>query len=168
VPLIYGELRRMAAQQFRHEKPGHTLGPTALVHETYLRLFQADAGPWSNRAHFFGSAARAMRRVMIEHARARDAQKRGGGFEKVELDEGRVWVIEDPAAWLAVDQALDALEQRNKRQATIVELRVFGGLHSEEIANELGMGESTVRHEWSKAKKWLAKELCDYEITDKS
>lgn len=151
---VYQELRRMAAARMAAERPGHTLQPTALVHEAYLRLVGPDA-QWANRRHFFAAAAEAMRRVLVDHARRRTAARRGGGAEPTAYDEGR---HAQPAAderLLAVHEVLDALEAEDPLKARIVKLRVFAGLGHDEIAALLEVNEKTVRRHWELAKVWL-------------
>ena len=160
LPLVYQELRRLAAGYLRREKPGQTLQPTALVHEAYLKLLKDRPERWQNRAHFCAIAAHAMRQILIERARARDALKRGGGQPRVTFDEGL------PAAapgqsidMLALDAALDRLAALDPGQARIVELRFFGGLSIEETAEAMNISPATVKRHWAAARAWLAKEL---------
>ena len=159
MPLVYQQLRQMAAQQFRHERPGHTLQPTALVHEAYLRLIPSGPGPWENRWHFFGVAAQAMRRVLVDHARAHNSGKRGGRRQRVELDEALTFSSERPKDFLALDDALTRLEQFAPRQSRIVELRFFAGLSVRETAQALGVGVTTIKSEWRLARAWLRGQL---------
>jgi RNA polymerase sigma factor (TIGR02999 family) len=160
VPLVYQELRRLAAHYMRSERSPHTLQATALVHEAYIRLV-GDAGiEWQNRAHFFGVAAQVMRRILVDHARQRDAAKRGGpGVRKISLDHALV--VADEATWqiLELDQALDRLAAWDHRQCRIVELRFFAGMNVEETAEALSISPTTVKREWSLAKAWLYGEL---------
>jgi RNA polymerase sigma factor (TIGR02999 family) len=160
ISLIYEECRRIAARQLRHERQEHTLSPTALVHEFYLRLVDQRRVTWKNRAQFFGVAARLMRRVLVDHARARKAAKRGGGSTLLSLDAG-AGAPEEPrtAEILAIDQALTRLGQLDPDQERIVELRFFAGLTTEEIAHALGRSPRTVKREWQLAKAWLFREL---------
>jgi len=159
VPLVYEELRRLAAVQLARERSGHTLQPTALVHEAYLRLSRHDRLCWQGRTHFFALAALTMRRILVSHARARRAAKRGSGGPPVTLrEEERV----EPARsvdLLALDEALAALERLDPRQCRIVELRYFGGLTVEETAAELGLSPATVKLDWSLARAWLFRRL---------
>ena len=152
---VYAELRRIARNQMRREREGHTLQPTALVHEAFLRLVDQDHAAWQNRAQFFGVAAQLMRRLLVDHARRRGAAKRG---LPVSVDEGLLecgspTVSNDEI--LAVDQALDRLAQLDARQASVVELRYFGGLSVKETAEVLGVAERTVKLDWAMAKGWM-------------
>ena len=157
--LVYTDLRRIAAGQMRGERPNHTLQPTALVHETYLRLLGKEKLGWENRSHFFAAAASAMRHILVDHARVARAGKRGGGAMAEELTDmvasiqGRVDEI------LAVDEALDRLNQISPRQKTIVEMRFYAGFTEEEIAEILGLASRTVKREWATAKAWLHGEM---------
>jgi len=159
IPLVYGELRRMAAGYMRRERTGHTLQATALVHEAYLKLLGQHSVDWQNRAHFFGIAAQVMRRILIDHARGHVRDKRGGGREAVPLDEALVFSPERSADFLELDSALERLAELDPRQAKIVELRFFGGLTVEEAAEVLGISPKTVKRDWSVAKAWLHGEL---------
>jgi RNA polymerase sigma factor (TIGR02999 family) len=164
LPLVYGELRRQAARQLRSQPPGHTLQATALVHEAYLRLADAP-GDWQGRSHFFGVAARAMRSILVDHARARRAAKRGGGGVAVTLGAAeRAGELPDRTADAdvdveALDEALTRLAGLDPRQARVVELRYFGGLSIEETAGVLGVSHATVEREWKTARLWLRREL---------
>lgn len=157
--LVYEELHRMAARYFRDERPGHTLQTTALVHDAYLRLVGHDRLDWESRSQFFGLAARTMRRILVDHARARNSQKRGGDavrlpFEEVEnLCHGRSEEL------IALDEALAALARLDARKAKIVELRYFGGFEVQEIAGLLAVSVPTVNRHWRTARAWLAAEL---------
>lgn len=160
LPLIYGELRRLAAGYLRRERVGHTLQPTALVHEAYLRLVDQTQVRWQNRAHFLGVAAQMMRRILVDHARAREAGKRGGEFQKLSLDEnvdasggGRDLDL------VALDDALERLAELDPQKSKIVELRFFGGLSVEETAEVLGVSAPTVKRQWRMAKAWLYGQL---------
>ena len=162
LPLVYDELRRLAGSYLRKERANHTLQPTALVHEAYLRLVgQPRPVDWQNRAHFFGVAARLMREILIEYARSRNRQKRGGEFKTViALDEAVSFSgSEKQLDVLAVDEALSKLERLDERQARIVELKFFGGLNIEEIAEVLEVSPATIKREWSSAKLLLYKML---------
>jgi RNA polymerase sigma factor (TIGR02999 family) len=159
VPIIYGELRRVAARQMRRESSGRTLQTTALVHEAFLRLFKDQPPSFASRAHFLGIAARAMREILIERARARDAAKRGGHRDRVTLDEGMLASEARPVDFLALDVALERLALLDRRQAAIVELRFFGGLTVEETAEAVGLSPATVKREWTAARAWLYREL---------
>jgi len=157
-PLVYGELRRLAASYLRSESPGHTLQPTALVHEAYLRL-GAHAPNCENRAHFYGIAARLMHEILIDHARTRQSVKRGGRFEHLSLEEDLIVSPERDADLVALDDALQRLAAIDERKARVVEMRFFGGLSVEESAEALNISEVTVRRDWQFAKTWLLREL---------
>jgi RNA polymerase sigma factor (TIGR02999 family) len=156
---VYAELRRLAAFYLRHERSGHTLQPTALVHEAYLRLAQQREVQWHDKHHFLGVAAPFMRRILVDYSRARHAAKRGGEAERVSLDHTALPVIQRAEDIVALDDALEALSQLDPEQAKIVELRFFSGLNIEETAAVLGVSASTVKREWNIAKAWLAREL---------
>lgn len=160
VPLVYEELRRLADRHFSRERPGHTLEPTALVHEAYVRLIDQKRVTWKNRGHFFAVAAQMMRRILIDHARSRQADKRGGGDEKVTLDDGLG--AETPGRAvdvIALDGALTRLKALDARQAQIVDLRFFAGLTIEETADALETSPASVKREFRSAKAWLFREL---------
>jgi RNA polymerase sigma factor (TIGR02999 family) len=160
LPIVYAELHRQAERAMRHEVAEHTLQPTALVHEAYLRLVDHMRVPWQNRAQFFGIAARCMRRVLVDHARARGAAKRGGPGIRASLDDASAAVKEEPAAIVvAVHEALERLSALDEEQARLVELRYFGGLTIEETAAVLGISPATVKREWVLARAWLRREL---------
>jgi RNA polymerase sigma-70 factor (ECF subfamily) len=159
VASVYAELRRLAAFYLRRERSGHTLQPTALVHEAYLRLAQQREVNWQNKSHFFGVAAPLMRRILVDYSRGRHAAKRGGHTERIELDQAVLPVIERAADIVALDEALDSLAVRDPLQTRIVELRFFSGLNIEETAEVIGISASTVKREWNVAKAWLAREL---------
>jgi RNA polymerase sigma-70 factor (ECF subfamily) len=159
VASVYAELRRLAAFYLRRERSGHTLQPTALVHEAYLRLAQQRDIRWDNKSHFFGIAAPLMRRILVDYSRGRHAAKRGGHAERIALDQAILPVIERPADIVALDESLDALAALDPLQARIVELRFFSGLNIEETADVVGISASTVKREWNIAKAWLAREL---------
>jgi RNA polymerase sigma factor (TIGR02999 family) len=157
--LVYAQLKRVADRQMRGERPGHTLEPTALVHEAFLELAGQRSARFANRGHFLSIAAFVMRRVLVEHARSRDAAKRGGGKVAMELSER---LAAPESAWdeiAAVDQALDRYAALDARGAEVVVLRYFGGLTHDEIAEALGVSLSTVKREWTAAKAWLRREL---------
>jgi len=158
IPLVYRELRKLAASYLRGERSDHTLQPTALVHEAYLRLVDQRGVDWRNRAHFFGIAARMMRRVLVDHARRRLAAKRDGAAYRISGSGDPIEPERDPDV-LALDLALDGLEALDPRQARIVELRFFGGLTVEETAEVTGISTATVKREWQTARAWLAREL---------
>lgn len=157
--LVYDELRRIAAAYLRRERPDHTLQPTALVHEAYLRLVDQSEQNWNNRAHFLGIGAHLMRQILVDYARKRDADKRGGGERPVTLDEIALPGFKQPEEILAVDEALSRLEQLDKRQSQIVELRFFGGLTEEEIGELLHLSVRTIKRDWSVARAWLYAEI---------
>jgi len=157
--LVYDDLKAVAGRAMRRERPGHTLQTTALVHEAYLRLFRGSMPAIHDRAHLLGIAARAMRQILVEHARGRLAAKRGDGRVAVPLDEARVGVEAPSADVLALDEALDRLAGLDARQARVVELRHFGGLGVEEVGEALGISPATVKREWAVARAWLYREL---------
>jgi RNA polymerase sigma factor (TIGR02999 family) len=159
IPLVYDELRRLARDYLRRERDDHTLQPTALVHEAYLRLVDDRSVAWQDRAHFYGIAARLMRRILVDHARAHNASKRGGLQQKVVLDDA-CGVTEGGAPDLvALDGALENLARSYPRKSEVVELKFFGGLEAKEIAEVLQVSQKTVLRDWSFAKLWLAREL---------
>ncbi|HMJ05092.1 MAG TPA: sigma-70 family RNA polymerase sigma factor [Chthoniobacterales bacterium] len=160
LPAVYEELRRVAAGYMRDERAHHTLQPTALVHEAYLRLLEQDQVQWQNRSHFLGMAARTMRRILTNYAIARTREKRGGKDSiRVTLDEGLDFYDQRDISLTAVDEALRALEVLDPRQGRIVELRFFGGMTVEEIAALLEISSATVKREWATAKLWLRQEI---------
>jgi RNA polymerase sigma factor (TIGR02999 family) len=159
LPIVYQELRRLAASYLRRERPGQTLQPTALVHEAYMRLMKDRPDRWQNRAHFCAIAAHSMRQILIEKARARDALKRGGGGPRVTLDEALVGGGELSIDMVALDEALERLAAIDPEQARLVELRFFGGLTVEETADALNISPATVKRHWTLARAWLAREL---------
>ncbi len=159
IPLVYAELHRLARRYMRRENPGHTLQTSALVNEAYLRLIEAHRVRWQNRSHFFAVSAQIMRRILVDFARARRNLKRGGGARRVSLDEGLVVSPQRGADLLALDEALERLSALNARQSQVVELRYFGGLNEEEVAEVLKVSPRTVRHDWSLARAWLYREL---------
>jgi RNA polymerase sigma factor (TIGR02999 family) len=169
MPQVYDELRRLAANYLRNERPGQTLQATALVHEAFLRLSKEKQQPWKNRTHFLAIAALSMRQILVQRARARNAEKRGGGADKITLDES---VIANDAGLsrrsaereggvdvLALDAALEKLAALDPQQAKIVELRYFGGLTVEEVAEAMEISPATVKRHWTVARAWLHKEL---------
>jgi RNA polymerase sigma factor (TIGR02999 family) len=159
VPLVYEELRRLAGHYMRGERPGHTLQATALVHEAWLKLIGATPVEFESRSHFFAMAAQQMRRILVDHARARQADKRGGPAEKLPLNEVVVGPEAEQADILALDDALQTLARLDPQQSRIVELRYFGGLSIEETASALGISPATVKRDWNMAKAWLYQEL---------
>jgi RNA polymerase sigma-70 factor (ECF subfamily) len=162
LPLVYGELHRQAQRAMRAQPEGHTLQTTALVHEAYLRLVDQEEVGWRGRAHFFGVAARAMRSVLVDHARARHAAKRGRGIASFTLDDAHPAMAHAAASGVdleALDEALTRLSTLDPRQAQVVELRYFVGLSIEETAHVLGVSHATVEREWRTARLWLRREL---------
>jgi RNA polymerase sigma factor (TIGR02999 family) len=159
LPLVYAELRRVAARQLRSERPDHTLQPTALVHEAYMRLVDQRQVDWQNRAHFFGVAAQVMRRILVDHARRHGANKRGQGVRCVSIDEAHDVAAPNEIPVLALDHALDRLAKVDAELTKVVELRAFGGLTIEEAAHVLGVSPSTAIRDWRTAKAWLNREL---------
>jgi RNA polymerase sigma factor (TIGR02999 family) len=155
LPLIYSELRSLAANYLRRERSGHTLQPTALVHEAYLRLVDQTQVNWQNRAHFFGMAAQMMRRILVDHARAHKASKRGSDYQKVSLDENVDKAVQRSAELIALDDALNELSTVDEIKSKIIELRYFGGLTVEETAAVLGVTPITINRHWRMAKAWL-------------
>ena len=159
LPVVYAELRRIAARQLARERVGHTLQPTALVHEVYLRLIDQRRVDWQNRAHFFGVASQVMRRIVVDHARRHGAGKRGDGVRCVSLDDAKDVPATREISILALDDALDRLQQVDPDLARIVELRAFGGLTVDEAAHVLQISPSTAKRDWRTAKAWLNREL---------
>lgn len=159
LPLVYDELKAIAGRYMRRERDGHTLGATAVVNEAYLRLVDQSRIDWQGRAHFLAIAASAMRRLLVDHARAKYRDKRGGARRKVDLDEVLAIAESDVEAVLAVHEALEQLAAFDERQARIVEMRYFGGLGVDEVAESLGLSRRTVELEWTHAKAWLRKAL---------
>ncbi len=159
MPIVYAELRRLASRYLGAERSGHTLQPTALVNEAYLRLVDQSSLQWQNRAHFIAVAARMMRHILVDYARARHNAKRGGRAVKVTLDEAAEVSTERTAEMVALDDALTALSEFDQRKSQIVELRYFGGLSVEETAEALKVSPGTVMREWTLAKAWLRREL---------
>ena len=159
LPLVYAELRRVAARRLRNERADHTLQPTALVHEVFIRLVDQRQVDWQNRAHFFGVAANVMRRILVDHARRHGASKRGEGVPCVSIDEAKEVAASDGMPVLALDQALARLEKIDADLVKIVELRAFGGLTIEEVAHVLSVSPSTAKRDWRTAKAWLNREL---------
>lgn len=158
LPMVYDELRRLAKSRLNRERSNHTLQPTALVHEAYLRLVRQKETEWQNRAHFFGIAARLMREILIEYARMRGRQKRGGDFRtQIALDNAVSFSSQTQLDVIVVDEALSKLEELDARQARIVEMKFFGGLTVEEIAEVLSISPATVKREWASAKLFLYK-----------
>jgi len=166
MPLVYNELRRVAGRYMRGERPDHTLQPTALVHEAYLRLLGQHDVAWQNRSHFYAVAARLMRNILVDHARARQAHKRGGQERKVTFDEALEFAGRETTDLLALDEVLTRLAQRDPRQARIVELRFFGGLSEKEVAEVLGVSVRTIKRDWAVARAWLYREISQRSLRD--
>lgn len=159
-PLVYDELRRTARNYLRRENPGHAFQPTALVHEAFLRLTDQQHVEWQNRAHFFAIAAKMMRRVLVNHAESKHAEKRGGSqAQKVELDDALAFCEQRNIDLLALDEALNKLGNLDEQLCQIVEMKFFGGLTNEEAAEVLNLSLATVKREWATAKTWLLREL---------
>ena len=159
LPLVYDELRKLAAVKLAQEKPGQTLQATALVHEAWMRLGGSDQQTWENRAHFFAAAAEAMRRILIDRARRKLAVMHGGGKKRVAIAESSIAAPDDDARLLAVHEALDRLAESHKEKAELVKLRYFAGLTNEEAATVLGISERTASRHWIYAKAWLFNEI---------
>jgi RNA polymerase sigma factor (TIGR02999 family) len=159
MPLVHEELRRLAHQYMRREKPGHTLQTSALVNEAYVRLVDQSKIQWESRAHFFGIAARLMRQILVDQARRKNFAKRGGGAIRVSLDSANALAQEQSANVMALDEALKTLEQTDLRKSQIVELRFFGGMSIEETAEALNVSPGTVMREWTFARAWLRNEM---------
>ena len=161
IPLVYAELRRVASARLRHEAPNHTLQTTALVHEAYVQLAAETGVDWQDRSHFFAICARAMRRILVDYARRRQATKRGGAAPHVTLEDDMVGAGTPAEIVLAVDRAVERLAAFNPRLARIVECRSFGGMTEEETAHALGVPLRTVQRDWNRARAWLRQELGD-------
>lgn len=159
MPLVYDELRKLAASQLRRERNDHTLQPTALVHEVYLRLAEQKNVHWQDKSHFFGVTAQLMRRILVDHARGHLADKRGSGLPKVALNEAIAMSREQPAELLALDESLTRLADTDPQQSKIVELRIFAGLTIEQTAEVLRISPATVKRDWNLAKAWLMREI---------
>jgi RNA polymerase sigma factor (TIGR02999 family) len=159
LPLVYDELRKLAQAYLRDERSDHTLQATALVHEAYIRLVDWEHVSWENRAHFFALSAQVMRRILVDHAREKNAQKRGGGLTKLSLDDAISFPQQREVDLVALDDALRQLESMDDTQGKIVAMRFFGGLTIEETATALGISAATVNREWRLAKAWLLREL---------
>jgi RNA polymerase sigma factor (TIGR02999 family) len=158
-PLIYDELRGLARQQLQREPDGHTLSPTALVHEAYMRLIDYSRMEWAGRAHFMAVAATAMRRILVDHARGHRSVKRGGMLRRVSIDDVELGTEERAELLIAIDDALGRLKEIDERQARVVECRFFGGMTEEETADALGIGLRTAKRDWARAKRWLHREI---------
>ena len=159
MPLMYGELHSLASSYLRRERPDHTLQTTALVHEAYLRLVNQNDAQWNERGHFLAVAAQIMRRILVDHARRRKSDKRGGPVAKLPLEEALVVVNGQSEEIMMLDDLLSRLAKIDAKEAQIVELRFFGGLSVEETAAAIGVSPTTVKREWSVARKWLAREM---------
>jgi len=157
--LVYDDLRKLAAWQLQSERPDHTLQPTALVHEVYLKLAGQNPIEWRNKAHFFALAAQVMRHILVDYARTRQREKRGGAQTKIALDDALNISSPSDSELIALDEALNALAEKDPRKSLIVELRYFGGLSIEETAEALGVSTTTVRREWTIVKAWLRREM---------
>jgi RNA polymerase sigma-70 factor, ECF subfamily len=158
-PLVYEELKRIARRHLRREREGHTLQPTALVHEAYLRLVNQTRVTWQNRAQFYGVAATMMRRILVKHARERATEKRGGAAHRLSLEDANLSVEQGAADLIALDGALKRLAQLDERKSRVVELTYFGGLGIREVAEVLQVSEKTVQRDWKMARSWLYREL---------
>lgn len=158
VPVVYDQLRRLAAKCLLSERPGHTLHPTALVHEAYMRLVDADVD-WQDRAHFYAVAARTMRRILVDYAKEQKAQKRGAGGERISLEDVSVMSPQASPDVIALDEALSRLSAKDARKGQIIELLFFGGLTYDEVASVVGVSQATVHRDLQMAKAWLQNEL---------
>ncbi len=161
LPMIYDELHALAAAQLRQERPGHTLQATALVNEAYLKLIELKHIRWEGRAHFFGAAARIIRRILVDHARGKDRLKRGGDRKRIPLDSSAIQDDGKSIDLIALHEALERLEALDSRQSKIVELRFFGGLSMKEVADVLGVSLRTVEGDWTMARAWLMEQLAE-------
>jgi RNA polymerase sigma factor (TIGR02999 family) len=159
MPLVYDQFRALAARHLRSERAGHTLQPTALVHEAYLKLIDQKQVNWQGRTHFFAVGAQAMRRILVDYARQRKRRKRGGGAARVTLDDAVALAPERDEEILALDEALKKLSELDARQGQVVEMRFFGGMSVKEVANVLGVSTRTVEGDWTMARAWLLREL---------
>jgi len=159
LPLVYDELRRLAAQKLKREAPGQTLEPTALVHEAYLRLFGTAEPHWDGRGHFFAAAAEAMRRILVDSARRKRSRKHGGGLVRIDLSEAHAATAERPEELLALDEALTRLAAKDQVKARLVELRYFTGLTLDEAARVLGISPATADRYWAYARAWLHQQI---------
>lgn len=160
IPLVYGELRRLASNYLRRERQGHTLQPTALVNEAYLRLVDQRSANWQNRAQFYGIAAQLMRRILVDHARLKHAEKRGGSeLERISITSAEGLSVKPDLDVLALHEALEALATLDPQQERIVELKFFGGLSIEETAEVMKLGHATVERDWKMARAWLRRQL---------
>jgi len=162
MPVVYRELRKLAGSYLRGERPDHTLQPTALIHEAYLRLVDQSFPQWRNRTHFYGVAAQLMRQILVEHARGQAAAKRGGGAQKLSLEDATIFSRERAADLVALDDALTALAAFDARKCRVIELRFFGGLSVEETAEALGISVATVGRELRLAQAWLHRQMSNH------
>ncbi|NOT62495.1 MAG: sigma-70 family RNA polymerase sigma factor [Acidobacteria bacterium] len=162
LPVVYQELHKLAQSYLRRERSDHTLQPTALINEAYLRLIKQDFPEWQSRSHFFAIAARLMRQILVEHARSHTAVKRGGGGEALSLDEALQYTGDNAAELVALDDALQSLATLDERKARVIELRYFGGLSIEETAAALNLSVATIGHEARLARAWLHRELSSH------
>jgi RNA polymerase sigma factor (TIGR02999 family) len=158
-PLVYDELKRIARHYLKREREAHTLQPTALVHEAYLRLVDQTRVTWQNRAHFYGMTATMMRRILVNHARAHATEKRGGAGRRLSLEEANISVEQSATDLIALDEALSRLVELDERKGRVVELLYFGGLEHREVAEVLNVSEKTVQRDWQIARSWLYREL---------
>jgi RNA polymerase sigma factor (TIGR02999 family) len=161
MPMVYDDMRALAADFLRRERPGHTLQPTALVNEAFLKLVDQNRVEWKGRSHFFAVGAEIMRRILVDHARTKKRAKRGGGRERIQLNEDCFVSPHPEIDLLEINEALDKLAELDARQARIVELRFFGGLTVQEVAEVLGVSKRTVEAEWTMVRAWLRRELAD-------
>jgi RNA polymerase sigma factor (TIGR02999 family) len=168
LPLVYQELRRLAAQKLSQEVPGQTLQATALVHEAYIRLVGAEDQNWSGRGHFFAAAAEAMRRILIDNARRKKSLRHGGGRQRVELDDTEIAIGGPPDELIALDEALEKLTKKDKMKADLVKLRFFAGLTMEQAAKVLGISHSTADEHWAYVRAWLRVEIAKGDETSGS
>ena len=159
MPLVYDRFRSLAAGYMRRQPSGHTLRPTELVHEAYLKLVDREGSDWRSRSHFLAVGGMAMRQILVDHAKYKNRQKRGGGFERITLVEDKILSPRKSLDVLSIHEALDKLAELNKRQAKMIEMRFFGGLSVEEVAEVMGISERSVRREWVACRAWLRKEL---------
>jgi RNA polymerase sigma-70 factor (ECF subfamily) len=164
VPVVYEELRRQAARYLKRERPGHTLQTTALIHEAYIRLIDQKNVHWQNRAHFYAISAKLMRRILVDHARSRQAAKRGGSDIKLPLEEAIIASEGREVDLVALDEALERLAAIDPQQSRVVELKFFSGMSVEETAEVLGVSTRTVKRDWNVAKAWLRREISEGEV----
>ena len=161
MPLVYEDLRRMARRYMRQQSPGHTLQTTELIHEAYLKIARADERNWQNRAHFFGVAAKAMRHILVDYARSKHNQKRGGWQDRITLADDAAIAKDNSREIVRLDEALKSLEQIDERRSRVVEMKFFGGLTIKEIADVLKISPETVKRDWQFARSWLLRELAN-------